>query len=256
MTPTPPATTPNRVEPLSGMTAAGLLARLTLKRLFRSRAIWVTVALCLLPALFAYAVIDPGEVGLDAWQGVFAIGLGLLAIVPPLHLASAVAEEVEDNTFTYLWSRPMPRWSVIVGKLMAIAPVVALMLCTGVLFGFDAAYGSSSPGAGDLVIRAVLALTFGVLGAGCVAIGIGSLIPRQALAVSIIYLLIIDLPVGALPFSVRNLSVTHHVRDIAGVDRLANDPIPVSIAWLLGIAALWLTVAFWRIARAEYATDK
>jgi ABC-2 type transport system permease protein len=245
----------NRVEPLSGMAAAGLLARLTVRRLFRSRAIWVTVALCFLPALFAYAVVDPDDRGLGSWNEVFAVALGLLAIVPPLHLASAVAEEVEDNTFTYLWSRPMPRWSVIVGKLAAIAPVLALLLSAGTLLGFDAGYGSSSPGAGDLIVRAALALTLGVLGAGCVAIGLGSLIPRQALAVSIIYLLIIDLPIGALPFSLRNLSITYHVRHIAGVEKV-NNPVPESIGWLAGIAAIWLVLAFWRIARAEYSTDK
>lgn len=239
------------VQPLSGLAAAGLLARLTLRRMLRSRALWVTVVLCLLPVLFAYAVVDPEWRGRSGWRETFTIAMGLLAIIPPLHLAPAVAEEVEDRTFTYLWSRPLPRWSLIAGKLAAIAPVLALLLCAGALLGFDAAYGASAPGAGETIARGVLGLSLGVLGAGCVSIGIGSLLPRQALATSIIYLLILDIPIGALPFSLKNLSITYHVRQIAGIETIP-DPIPTAILWLLGIAAAWLALGFWRISRAEY----
>jgi ABC-type transport system involved in multi-copper enzyme maturation permease subunit len=236
---------------LSGMAAAMILARLTFRRLFRSRTMVVSGIFCLLPIIFAWSVRRASSQDVfHQWRTVYGVWLLILAIVPPLHLAATVAEEVENKTFTYLWSRPFPRWSLIVGKLLTLVPVLALMICATLMVS----YGTIDS-AGELGLRgrAAAGMAMGVLAIGCMSIGIGSLIHKHALVVAISYVFVLDLPIGVLPFALQNLAITYQVKQI-GIDGSGGYVTPM--LWLVGISALWLALGLWRVRRAEYATDK
>lgn len=243
---------------ISGMTASLLIAKLTFKRLFRSKTLIVSGIFCLLPIVFASSVTRSSDAEtVIQWRTVFGVWLVVLAIVPPLHLAPTVAEEVENKTFTYLWSRPFPRWSLIVGKLLALTPVLTAITGICMLVCYNVVTGDAPADAdlGSLRLRSLAALAAGVLAIGCVSVGIGSLIHKQALVSAVSYVFILDLPIGALPFALRNLAVTHQVRKIAAIDQ-SQDGLAAAVAWLLIISAIWMTVALWRVTRAEYATDR
>jgi ABC-2 type transport system permease protein len=243
----------------SGLSAAASLARLSLKRLFRSRVIWISAILAVAP-LVAQAAAGGSASMKDDWRELYSVLTVILAIIPALHLAPAIAEEIEDRTYTYLWSRPFPRWALLAGKLMALVPTAAAFVTASIALSFVLAFGRDTGDHLGLLGDNLMAAALGVVAVSCASLGIGSLVPRHATAVSIVYLLTIDSTVGAMPFAIQNLSMSFHVRTIAlsGMDTwgtVASSAL-VSAAWLLGIAALWIGIAVWRITGAEYAADK
>jgi len=65
---------------------------------------------------------------------------------------------------------------------------------------------------------------------------------------------VLDLPLGTMPFSLANLSLSHHIRIVGGLDRSGSAT--SSAIWLLGIGLAWLIVGLWRISRSEFATSE
>lgn len=234
----------------SGLAATWILARVALLRLRRSAwAVRFTLLFVALPAAFAAMAVTSGASG---WRAVFFLSVGLLAIVPPLHLAPAVAEELEERTFTYLWSRPVPRWSLVSGKLLGLAPVVALVLAGAVALAYPLAAGHQ--GSADELLRGAAAMAVGAIAASMASVGVGSIAPRYPMPVAVSYLLALDLPVGELPLSLRSLSITYHVRAMAGLEK--GGAHWASAVWALGLGAVWLVVALWRTSRTEGMTEK
>jgi hypothetical protein len=68
------------------------------------------------------------------------------------------------------------------------------------------------------------------------------------MAFAIIYILIVDLPLGSIPASIQWLSVTHATSTLAGFEN--SSPLSGGIA-LVVLSALWLGLAFRRISRIE-----
>ena len=234
---------------LSGAGAAGIIARLSVKRLLRGRVLWISLGLVILPAIAVAAFGQNSSSGMR-WSDVFDLLIGLLAIVPPLYLASAVGEETEEKTYTYLWSRPFPRWSVLAGKLASLMPIAAVLLCIGVAAAFFAAFGSEAGDSVEYLTRGLVAMAVGTLTASAFCLAIGTSVPRQATAVALCYLIAIDTAVAVMPFSIRNLAIRYHV------DELAIAGVTVDhLAWLAGMTALWLALAFWRVSGTEYASS-
>jgi ABC-type transport system involved in multi-copper enzyme maturation permease subunit len=242
----------------SGPSAAMSLARLSFKRVVRSRVIWISAILAVLPAVAQVAAGGSASMK-DDWRELYSVVTVVLAIIPALHLAPAIAEEIEDRTYTYLWSRPIPRWALLAGKLMGLVPIAAAFVTASIALSFALAFGSDTGSHLGLLGDCVLAAALGVVAMSCTSLGIGSLVPRHATAVSIVYLLAIDSAVGAMPFSIQNLSVSFHVRTIAlsnlGTWDVMGSSAAMSAAWLFGISALWIGIAVWRITGAEYAAD-
>ena len=230
---------PNRDVPSIGA-ALSALARLTLVRLLRGKLLWVSVAIAFLPIALAKAVAAQPDTALTT---TFGIELFVLAILPPLFAAPAIGEELEDRTATYLWSRPLPRWSILAGKLLALAPFVMAILVGSWLASIAFALHTAPPP------LTIVALAAGTLAVSVVSAGIATLAPKRGMAFAIIYILIIDLSLGAIPASIQWLSVTHATRVLAGFE---SDQSPVSGAIAMAvISALWLAVAFRRIGRIE-----
>jgi ABC-2 type transport system permease protein len=224
--------------------SALVLAHLTLVRLVRGRAVWVSAIIAALPIAFAAAIRSNGNsnVAMD----VLAFEMLMLAIIPPMFVASSIGEDIEDRTTTYLWSRPVPRWSVLAGKLLALAPLTALLLAASWLLAVFAGE-RHLPSA-----QSSIALSAGAIAISLVAAGLGTLLPKHGMAVTIAYMLFFDLPVGAMPISLANLSVTHHVRAVAGViDPIVHTSVAEGAIGLVVLGGLWLAVAVWRMRRLE-----
>lgn len=224
--------------------AISAIARLSLKRLMRGRSLWVGAAFCLLPL----GIVFLSEADRDSWDEVIGAFVGMLAIVPPLFMASALAEEIQERTFTYLWTRPIDRWTVIAGKLLAYAPLIIVMFVASLAVAAFITYGSELEPA--VLLRGSLALALGVIAFGAFATGVGSLVPKQATATAIAYLLIVDAVIGAIPLSIANLALSHHVNALAESLEASN------ILWLAGMTTIWLAIAFWRVNRIEPKAGK
>ncbi len=240
---------------LSGPGAALRLGGLALRRLLRSKVLWISLFFAALPPLLLL-FLGVGRPDFDSWKDITETAVLLLVILPPLHLAPAVAEEIDDKTFTYLWSRPFPRWALIAGKLMALTPIVIAIVSASIAAMFLVVFADQAGPNSALLGHGVGGAAVAVFATCCACVGLGCIIPKHATATSIVYMLSVDLPIGAFPFELHNLSLSYHMRVIARTEFDGDPTISGSIIWLLGLAAVWLAVAVWRITVAEYATHK
>ena len=227
------------------MRAATIIARMTLLRLARGRSLWVSgLVLLFVPAV---AIITRAA-GTESWRSALETALHFsVLLVAPIHLAGAVGEEVEVKTHTYLWSRPLPREALLVGKLLAIVPLLAVAGVIALIAAYLAAGGLAAAPVGEL-LRALVAIVAGSIAAAAVSVGLGALFPRHPLVLAVAYLLAAEHLLWLLPESVKNLSVLWHMTSVA-----SGQEIGFHLGALAVQATLWLGVGVWRVRTAEYA---
>jgi hypothetical protein len=215
------------------------LAGVTLKRLARGKALWIAAVLAALPVVFAAVLLGRGRPASP--RELLAPSLLLFAVLPALLVGASVGEEIEDRTSTYLWSRPIVRWAVLAGKLTALTPIV-VVLCVGG-WAIASALNTGAPS-----VAGCLGLAAGAVASSLVVAGIAVVVPRHGMALTIAYMLV-DLFVGELPFSLRQLAITYHTRALAG---LADDAgIAAPLIGLAVIAGVWTAIGLHRIRRIE-----
>ncbi|HET6610870.1 MAG TPA: hypothetical protein VFG83_02740, partial [Kofleriaceae bacterium] len=173
---------------LSGGKATRILARITFTQLFRGWKLWVALALAALPT--AAGLLLRGDP--HALHDALAITIPILAVLPPLFVAPTVADELSENTYTYLWSRPFPRWAIVCGKLTGALPVAALL--TAASAGAAAAVVGAPPAD---TAGAAAAFFAGGCAAGIAAAAIAILLSRHGMVMAIVYL-IVDFAIGNL----------------------------------------------------------
>lgn len=217
------------------------LAGVTLKRLTRGKALWIGVGFAALPLIYA-VLAHSGRFRFEA-STQLGISALLLAVLPAMFVGASVGEEIEDRTSTYLWSRPIERWAVLAGKLVALAPIVVALIVVGWIVEVVLATGASPPAA------SIVALATGAIACSLAVAGIAVVVPRHGTAMTIAYMLI-DLFVGEIPFSLQQLSITNHVRTIAG---LSSEPqaYAAPLIAMAAIAGAWAAIGLWRIRRLE-----
>ena len=219
------------------------IAALTLKRLMRGKTLWIGLVVALLPVVFAIVLRASFADNSKITSQILAFEMLLLVVLPAMFVGASIGEDIEDRTATYLWSRPVPREAVLAGKLLALVPIaVALVVASWAAAGF-ASTGGAPPAES---LAGVAAGTFAVC---LVATGIATLVPKHGTALTIVYMLLFDLPIGVLPASLRYLSTTHLARAIA--DPRPSDPPLVCAVALAILGAIWLAVGILRIRRIE-----
>jgi ABC-type transport system involved in multi-copper enzyme maturation permease subunit len=217
------------------------LAGVTLKRLGRGKALWIGGLFAALPVAYATGVharhVTPAP------DDLFKISLLLLALLPAMYIGASIGEEIEDRTSTYLWSRPIARWAVLAGKLCALTPLV-IALIVGSWYAGIRIWTEAAPS-----VMSCVALAAGCVTASLVAAGIATVVPKHGMALMICYMLV-DLFIGALPFSLSALSITNQANVLA---QLGGSPASIGtpVIALAVIAGLWGAVGFARIRRLE-----
>ncbi len=233
--------------PPSTFTAVWAITALTWRRAVRGRTLWVTALLAVLPLFYAaltyrYAIGFQTMNATGFARGVFGIVMLTLAISPAMNVASSLGEELEERTSAYLWSRPLARWTIAAGKLLALAPVVAC----GAVGGLIAAHAASD---GNVPKPLALAGVAAAAVAFCVvAAAIATIAPKNGMTLAICYALFIDLAMGALPMSLRNISISYHANSIAGLtpDSAASGAVGITV-----VTTIWMVIGLWRIRRIE-----
>lgn len=210
----------------------------TWKRLLRGRALWVCGLIAVLPAVIAAALRSDRDTPELMRFAIFRV----MAILPPILVASSVGEDIEDRTITYVWSRPIARWTLLVGKIATLAPVAAIVTAAG--------WALAATLKGDPVQpQQLVGFALGSIAVSMISAGIATLVPRQGMALSLIYLVVVDPTMGAIPASVHDISVTKQVWLLTGLEHA--DSVVAPFITLAIIAGLWLAIGFWRIRRLE-----
>jgi ABC-type Na+ efflux pump permease subunit len=209
----------------------------TWRRLLRGRALWVMLGLNFIPLIPSSA--SRGE----AMELTLGAQTFMMLLLPAVFVASAIGEEIEDRTATYLWSRPIARWTLVAGKLLAIAPIAALLIVASWNLAMQAGTDKLPS------LQSTLAFAAGAVAVALIAAGVALLVPKHGMALTIIYLVLIDLPMGALPASLQSISVTRQVRLLAELEyapKLVTPAITLAV-----IAAVWLALGLYRLRRLE-----
>ena len=245
--------------------STAVYARIALLRLRRGKVIYFTLGLLILPIVVALIALIARSWGAALFKQVLAVYADfLLMFVPAIHAAPALGEEIDARTFTYVFARPAPRWAMPLGKFLATAAVLLVGCTASVVLAYVVCMLRDPSDIGTeigLLGRAVAAAALGAVAFGALATAIGALFPRRPVVATLVYLLIVEGLFGHIPGFLKAISLSFHLRVVAGLHQPSGgwDPNPsalLSAAILFGATLLFLWLGSAIVAGSEYRTDK
>lgn len=133
-----------------------------------------------------------------------AIGV-LLPLVAVIVGSAAIGSELDDGTIVYLLARPVPRWRIVIVKLVVAWVVVTLLVAPAILVA--GLIGQDDPA---LAIGFAVAAVVGALEYTAIFVAL-SLVTSRALIVGLAYVVIWEGVVAGLFAGTRTFSVRQHV---------------------------------------------
>lgn len=246
-------------------TGARIHARLSWLRLKRGRLLWAAVAIFALPLCYAVGLAIAGHFGRGLFDDVNELYFKFLVpFVPTLLLSAAVAEEVENKTFTFVFARPAPRGSLVLGKwlgatlpaMAVVAPsLAAIWLVANLRFAGDMA--SEWPHLLRVEAAALLGLGF----YGALAVTVGSIFSRHPFIAVLGYLLVVEEALASAPIVLNLVAGAWHLRNLAQLP-LPDTQLMTSVpGWVSALLLLVLTpgllgLCILGVSSAEYRTDR
>jgi ABC-2 type transport system permease protein len=193
---------------IAGVTARALLAR---------RRALLMALLALVPVLIALLVRASGEVDASAGNASTVLEAFILpAILPLVALVfgtSALGAELEDGTAIHLLTKPVTRWRIVAGKVLAAWPA------TAVLVGISALLSGLVIGGGDgaaITTAYTLTVILGSLVYAALFVAL-SVLTSRALIVGLIYVVLWEGVLGGLFEGTRILSVRQQLLAIVAL---------------------------------------
>jgi ABC-2 type transport system permease protein len=206
--------------------------------------------------------------------GVFIWMLYLRFIVPVLGVfygTSLIADEVEERTVTYLFTRPIPRGAVLVGKYLAYLVATALVVLPSVMLVYFAVIPIGSGGlAGSFP---ALLTDLAMLGLGLAAYGslfawIGAQLKRP-LVIGLIFAFGWEQIVMLIPGYLRRFTIAYYLQGlvphampqdstVSFLQSVLRD-VPSAGVCLLWLAVIWagfLFLAARVVERKEYVLEQ
>ena len=201
-------------------------------------------------------------------------GLFINIIVPLLGVfygTSLIADEVEDKTITYLFTRPIPRRAVLMGKYLAYLACTILLVLPSVVLMFFLVIpiGSSSIAEGfPLLVTDLAMLAIGLAAYGAVFALVGTTMKRP-LIVGLVYAFGWEPAVLLFPGYLKRLTVAYYlqalVRHEMPQDSAASvlfrvlREVPSVTTSVIGLAAI-VIVTLWlaglAVEQREYVLDQ
>ena len=205
--------------------------------------------------------------------GMMIWGMYLRFIVPVLGLfygTSLIADEVEDKTITYLFTRPIPRGAVLVGKYLAYLACTIFVVLPSVVLVYllvvplRGSLGAAFP---DL-LKDLMLLGLGLAVYGAVFAFVGAKFKRPLL-IGLVFVFVWEQFVLAVPGYLKQFTVMFYLQAIVphampadGLLSLAQGlfretpSLPVSLMWLgiIWAVALWLATRI--VTKREYVLEQ
>lgn len=200
--------------------------------------------------------------------------LYLRFVVPVLgafYGTALVADEVEDRTITYLFTRPIARGSIVVGKYLAYLVCTSLVVLPSVM----AVYLLLTPiGGGSIgatfpsLLKDLGLLALGLAVYGAVFAFIGARVPRPLVA-GLVLVFGWEQVALIVPGYLRRLTVAYYLQSlvphampqddtITAIQSLFSEPPSVesSVAWLFAILVAGLWLAARTLETREYVLEQ
>jgi ABC-2 type transport system permease protein len=215
---------------ISWITARGLFGRRRFLLLLP-----LPVLLVLLAGVSRGFGVDPGS-----WGQPVLVGLGLAVVLPVVALivgTGVLGSEIDDGTLVHILTKPLPRWQIVLPKLVVATGVTAVTVAVPL---YVAGVLADSVRLG---LALAAASTVGALAYSAFFLAL-SLVIRRPVLLGLVYVLIWEGLLGNLVKGTRVLSIQQYV--VALADRIAPTPLlgtTVSVPVAIVMSAI-VTVGF------------
>jgi ABC-2 type transport system permease protein len=219
------------------------------------------------PILENTRMTGPAIFGLMIWVFYLRFTVPVLGV---FYGTSLMADEVEDKTITYLFTRPVRRGAVLFGKYLAYLGCTVLVVLPSVVIVYllivpiEGSLGASFV---DLLKDlALLALGLAVYGSLFAFIGAKF---KRPLLVGLVFIFGWEQMALAFPGYLKKFTVAYYLQAlvphampndntlslIQGIFR-ENPPLATSLFWLAAIWITFLAAAAWVVERREYVLEQ
>jgi ABC-type transport system involved in multi-copper enzyme maturation permease subunit len=213
------------------------------------------------------AVTGPVIFGLMIWVFFLRFSVPVLGV---FYGTSLIADEVEDKTITYLFTRPIPRGAILVGKYLAyLACTIFVVLPSVVIVWLLIVPMGGTLGANFLdLVKDLGLLALGLAVYGAVFALIGAAMKRPLLS-GLVFVLGWEPVAVALPGYLKRLSVAYYIQGLVPHAMPENSPLSLiqelfrevpslteSMVWLAIILVLCLWLAARTVTRREYVLEQ
>lgn len=216
--------------------------------------------------------INGARVGGDGLFGMMMWLLYVRFIVPVLGVfygTALIADEVEDKTITYLFTRPIQRGAVLVGKYLAYLACTVLVVLPSVVIVYFLLVPLASIGASfGLLVRDLGILALGLACYGALFALVGALLKRP-LVVGLVFAFGWEQTALLLPGYLRRFTLAHYLQSLVPHAMPANEttsllqavfrevPSPAtSLFWLFFALLAALILAARAVERREYVLEQ
>jgi len=208
-------------------------------------------------------------------MGVFGVMIWMLFlrfIIPILGVfygTALMADEIEDKTITYLFTRPVPRGAVLVGKYLAYLACTSLVVLPSVMLVYF------------LLVRvAEIPATFGQLAADLALLGLGLAVYgalfafvgaffKRPLVMGLVFIGGWEQTAMALPGYMKRFTVAYYIQSLVphampseGVVSILQGlfrdtpSVTTSLGWLATYVVIFLYLAARTVERKEYVLEQ
>ena len=257
-----------------------LFARTQLLRSLAPRRSWLVYAFTLLPALVALLIATRARrVGAEDIATHLSWFLYLQVVVPLVTLLvgqAVISREVEDRTITYLFSRPVSRPAIFLGRTLGALAFALLVLLAGAVLLLLAASRAKlgdapdpakfplAPWSSDGIVYPLLgAVALGVLAYTTIFAALG-VFTKHPMILGLAYTFAIEGFLSNLPGSNQALAVQYYLRSwiaahgtpawakVEGFDAAAFESPGKVLLKLALVALVALAWGSWRIRKKEF----
>lgn len=208
-------------------------------------------------------------------MGVFGIMIWMLFlrfVIPVLGVfygTALMADEVEDRTITYLFTRPIPRGAVLIGKYLAYLACTSLVVLPSVMVVyFLLVRFSEVPGTFIQLVTDLGLLGLGLAVYGAVFAFVGAYFKRP-LVIGLVFAFGWEQVALVMPGYMRRFTIAYYIQSLVphampsdGVVSILqglfrdSPPAAVSLGWLAAYLVVFLYLAARTVDRKEYILEQ
>ncbi len=209
----------------------------------------------------------PAIFGLMIWVFYLRFTVPVLGV---FYGTSLMADEVEDKTITFLFTRPIRRGAVLVGKYLAYLGCTIFVVLPSVMLVYLLVVPMQGSLGGSFIdlVKDLSLLTLGLAVYGAVFAFIGAKFKRPLL-IGLIFIFGWEQAALAFPGYLKQFTVAYYLQAlvphampndstlslIQGIFR-ESPGLGVSLTWLTIIWAVFLAAAAWVVERKEYVLEQ
>jgi ABC-2 type transport system permease protein len=224
----------------------GTIARLQLRQILGQRKFLLVVAFLALPIALTLLIRLGGGMpprrDLELFTGIYLYFLypqSASILLALLYGTAILNAEIHNQTITYLFTRPLARWKIVLGKYLVNVAVLTAVTVPSVVISW-LVLGTANTG--SILFGVCIAVVAATVAFNAIFALFGVLLSRRAMILGLVYVGVFEFLLSFLPAVLNNLTVTYYLRSI--VFRTADIRVPREMLRVVGDASMTTSLAF------------